>query len=265
MVKYETPNQHGDVATAKQQDAAIGTGDNGTYSSATSTSTRGGNIVESVLNEHCDDLPGWIGDTAYIDPVSTMYLAVLAVLAFMLTNRTSRLLFSTQKALLSSAFWACGNKCASTKGPGKGVDRVVLAALQAYVRLPPSLKAAVEADLCKRMPSMPAFGQPERRAPTKRPRCVYSPTSTSTIFHVVGRRILMGLSSFLSILILISFCCACHCTFSRSRSLPPLPPAPSPPCLLSTNALQSLTQTFSPHIIGHVSSQPAGGLHLSRP
>lgn len=49
-------------------------------------------IVSRTLYEHCDCIPNWIAYDLYFDPLSTLYVAILVVLAFMCVNRLGPIL-----------------------------------------------------------------------------------------------------------------------------------------------------------------------------
>ena len=52
-------------------------------------------LVTAVLHEYCDEVPAWINDPVFLDPSSTLYLAVFSVVAFTIYHRLSGLAAKT--------------------------------------------------------------------------------------------------------------------------------------------------------------------------
>ena len=63
-------------------------------------------LVTAVLHQHCDEggVPEWINDPVFLDPSSTLYLAVFTVLAYTIYRRLSGVMAKTAVALFRCCF-----------------------------------------------------------------------------------------------------------------------------------------------------------------
>jgi len=131
------------------------------------------NIVKITLERYCHSLPSWLVNEAFLDPAVAIYIAVACVLGYTLWNRTSDLLYATKEAAVSTTTKVfCGGVTSFAKNSGVDAknaiaNKVVLVTLQVFARLPTPLKDQVEAELQKKIPGMPPFGQPVAASITK--------------------------------------------------------------------------------------------------
>ena len=75
-----------------------------TMNDDTTAVPRNSTLVPFILDQHCDVVPNWMNDPVFLDPSSTLYLAVFTVLAYTIYRRLSGLVAKTAVALFRCCF-----------------------------------------------------------------------------------------------------------------------------------------------------------------